>query len=388
MAPDDDLLRIVEDIYSAALEPGRWVGVLERIADFVAAQHAHLFIADSHTMIPAFAAVGRQMSEDLLREFHAHYQAIDPRIEAGLRLPAKVFYPDPALCEPRAFERSEFYNDFYRRCGSRWMAGAMLERTAEVTTGFAVVRTPKQGPFEDEDIRTLQLVQPHVTIAARMQRRLAERAEAVTINLEALDRLATGVVVLNSQGQTVLANRAARRMAASGDGLCLGPEGLTALNGGPTVSLQKALAAALRHIHDRSSFAPQVVAVQRPSMRRPYEILMAPVPGQDSAWGLTGAGIVILLTDPEDIPEPPVELLARLYGLTRAEASVGAALAVGQTLKEIADAAGYTREAARWHLKQIFQKTGVRRQAALVKLLRSGPLGMARLDDHPDNFGR
>ena len=47
MALDEGILHVVEDIYGAAMEPARWPGALDRIADCMAADHAHVFIADS-----------------------------------------------------------------------------------------------------------------------------------------------------------------------------------------------------------------------------------------------------------------------------------------------------------------------------------------------------
>ncbi len=385
MALDAQVLDIVEDIYGAALEPDRWPGTLDDIAGFMDADHAHVFIADSATMAPRFAAVGRAFPGDSLDQYHAYYHALDPRIEAGLRLPAGVLYPDHVLCEPRAFERSEFYNDFYRRCGLRWMIGAMLERTARNTVGFAVVRRRRQDPFEDRDIRRLKRLQPHLTQAARMQRRLARHSKNWALSLEALDCLGPGIVILNRQGRATAANRAAREIARSNDGLSLGPDGPHTPNGAAGAALQQALAAALRCAAGEAEVAPLALALPRRSLRRPYEVLVAPLPAQATPWrgGAPGGepGVLVLITDPERTPEPPAELIARLHGLTPAEARVAAALAAGQTIKDIAEAARQTREAVRWHLKQIFQKTGTKRQAELVKLLRAGPLGFARLDD-------
>jgi len=170
-------------------------------------------------------------------------------------------------------------------------------------------------------------------------------------------------------------------MLASRDGLGLGPEGPSAPAGTADRALRHALAAALRCARGEADAAPVAVAVPRASLERPYEVLIAPLAVAAVAVGAGGSR----RPDPDQRsrahPEPPPRLLAGLYGLTAAEARVAAALAAGHTLGRIAEASGYTREAARWHLKQIFQKTGTHRQAQLVKLLRSGPLAWIHLDD-------
>ncbi len=69
---------------------------------------------------------------------------------------------------------------------------------------------------------------------------------------------------------------------------------------------------------------------------------------------------------------PPLLDAARLaaaYGLTRAEAGVALAVVEAGGLARAASRLGISRSTARTHLQHVFQKTGVHRQAELVRLL-------------------
>ena len=58
------------------------------------------------------------------------------------------------------------------------------------------------------------------------------------------------------------------------------------------------------------------------------------------------------------------------YGLTSAEAVVAQLLVQhAGSVRDIADRLGVSVNTAKTHLKRIFDKTGVRRQSALIKLL-------------------
>jgi len=70
-----------------------------------------------------------------------------------------------------------------------------------------------------------------------------------------------------------------------------------------------------------------------------------------------------------DIDERHVALA---YGLTRAETRLGALLD-GKRLGDYAREAGITLFTAKGYLKQIFIKTGVNRQADLVRLILGDP---------------
>lgn len=61
--------------------------------------------------------------------------------------------------------------------------------------------------------------------------------------------------------------------------------------------------------------------------------------------------------------------MRELFGLTPGEARIAAALGEGQSLQEITRRFGISYHTVRTHVRQIFAKTGVRRQAALVRLL-------------------
>ena len=62
----------------------------------------------------------------------------------------------------------------------------------------------------------------------------------------------------------------------------------------------------------------------------------------------------------------PIDLLRCHFGLTPAEARLALQLVAGETLRAAAAKLSITYETARTELKNIFNKTGTRRQAELV----------------------
>jgi DNA-binding CsgD family transcriptional regulator len=70
-----------------------------------------------------------------------------------------------------------------------------------------------------------------------------------------------------------------------------------------------------------------------------------------------------------------LRLLADIFRLTRRESEIAAQLAAGRNLDDIAAALQLGGGTVRYHIKNVFEKTGMRNQAALVALIR----GMADL---------
>jgi DNA-binding CsgD family transcriptional regulator len=112
----------------------------------------------------------------------------------------------------------------------------------------------------------------------------------------------------------------------------------------------------------------------RASGRLPLQVLVTPLrPGSDIAaipsavnWRPSAT---VLITDPEVKVRSRVDELRERFGLTRAEAAFALEIIKGDGRKATADRLGITVGTARGHLSKIFDKTGVSRQAELVRLL-------------------
>ncbi len=77
----------------------------------------------------------------------------------------------------------------------------------------------------------------------------------------------------------------------------------------------------------------------------------------------------IILIELDSRPEPSVQTLRRLFGLTAAEIHLAVELARGGNLLDIARSQGLSRTTIRSHLASLFVKTQTRRQVELVSLL-------------------
>jgi DNA-binding CsgD family transcriptional regulator len=87
----------------------------------------------------------------------------------------------------------------------------------------------------------------------------------------------------------------------------------------------------------------------------------------------------VVLSDPEQSLVLVETSFCRLYGLTRAEATVAALLLQGKSVEEAAAGLFVSIHTARTHLKRILLKTDTGRQGELLRLLLT-PSAQMRLD--------
>jgi DNA-binding CsgD family transcriptional regulator len=86
--------------------------------------------------------------------------------------------------------------------------------------------------------------------------------------------------------------------------------------------------------------------------------------------GITYAAVAALFVHKAalDMPSPP-EVIARTYRLTPGELRVLLAIVEVGGVPEVAEALGIAETTVKFHLGHLFEKTGARRQADLVKLV-------------------
>jgi len=187
---------------------------------------------------------------------------------------------------------------------------------------------------------------------------------------EVLDRIATGVIFLSAARRVVALNAEAERIVTVADALGVDRAGQLYAAGPDAARFARVIGLAASGALPRGSYASGALHLRREA-GGPYGILVCPLP-RSSQISTDGPVVAVLVSDPECRPEATA-LLMKLYSLTRAEARLTHAIASGQTPREAASALGVTLNTARWTLKQVFAKTGTRRQAELARLVLGGP---------------
>ena len=81
--------------------------------------------------------------------------------------------------------------------------------------------------------------------------------------------------------------------------------------------------------------------------------------------------MILFLFGNSAISESRLSSIALIFGLSPAQAKVAGLVAEGLSLAEIAGRLNITGNTARTHLNRIYEKTGVRTQPALVRVMLS-----------------
>lgn len=183
----------------------------------------------------------------------------------------------------------------------------------------------------------------------------------------ALDRLDLAIILLHSDAHVLLSNPAARRVATRGDCFRMVANRLQLIDQQNQRVLQIFLG-------DRTATTARrggpLCVSSRDDGAHCY-FLFAEWLNVTSPRGNPIASLLIY--EPHLAGQLSHELLAHLYGLTRMESKLVAALFVAPVLQTAADRCGVALNTAKTHLKHIFAKCGVNSKAELLRLLALGP---------------
>lgn len=177
-----------------------------------------------------------------------------------------------------------------------------------------------------------------------------------------------GVIVLDRRANIVDANPAARRCLDDATGLRRLGRTVTTASLEESVRLQTAIYEAILTGDAPRPAAPTIINVRRQG-RRSLAIAVMRAHDGDAPRDERDPAVILFITDPESDVVGMVEPACAMYGLTPTETRLSMHLVRGYSLNEAAAQMRIQSETARAYLKQVFQKTGVNRQASLMRLL-------------------
>jgi DNA-binding CsgD family transcriptional regulator len=380
MARAEAILSVVQQVYDAALEPDGWTRALPSISEAFGGGHLILHTQNASGKTNNSSG-GFAISPENLARFDAAVNA--SLAPAAMRaIPVGAAIRSSAWQSDRDFARSTFYNEAIRPNGSFYAAVASLLRTSDRHVFLIAARALGRDDYDAEDIASMEVLVPHLVAAMRVSDRLRAADLRTEAAYAALERLGTGVILIDAAGRILFANPAAESVLAANDGLSAGKEGLRAVDRDAGRVLGQLIMSCVYSTLVNGGPGGSVV-VPRGTGRAPLHVLVAPARsetgGSEMAWlGASRPAAILVISDPDRERLTHKEQLQHRFGFTGAEADVALEILKGDGRDAAAARLDISMTTVRTHLSRIFEKTGVRRQAELVRLLMQGENKLTR----------
>lgn len=251
-----------------------------------------------------------------------------------------------------------------------WMIGTILLTEGSVSTVVSVSRRYSDGEFGAAQIRLFAGLIPHLQRAVQLRLQMAALDGPPTSSAEMLNQLPHAVLLVDARAGVIFANQAAAKMLGAGDGLSLDRDGLKAETMEGTRRLRQAIADCAEPANELGGAGGRLQLSRR--HRGPLTMLVIPHRTQVTWIDILRPRAILFITDPEQAVVLRGEGFSQDFGLTRAESLFSIEISRGDGLQAAASRLGVSLTTVRTHLAHVFDKTGTRRQAELVRLILQG----------------
>lgn len=357
---------LIAQLYDAAMDDALWRGAAARIADVLGSTSAVLKLHGDGGSVRLLECTDNLIVSDRDKAWADDWHRQDMWVERSVAFGMSRIVTSEDLVTRAEETRSGFYREWLRHLGIHHMLGAVFPATDGMIGVLGIHRPRGAGAYTPAERRQASLVLPHLQRALRLGQRLAGRSRLEAAAVEALDRLDTGVLVVDASCRIVHASAMARSLLSENAELAVvrGRFGLRP----PALHdrLRTLVGAAMDVASGRMAQAATALSVPR-AHRMPLALEVAPLGPSACPLGEQQPFCLILIRD----PQAPVAVarLRDLFGLTPTEGLVAAALAQGRPLEDIAAGLGIGMATVRSHLKRLLAKTGTHRQAEAVALM-------------------
>jgi DNA-binding CsgD family transcriptional regulator len=367
MKDDQGLTQLIGDIYDAALDSSRWASVLGQIARFAGGQAAGLLSKDS---VSKSGSVHYQSGVDpyYVRLYSETYWQFDPvaglpdcDVEQILSIPDLVPYDE--------FRVGRFYREWAQPQGWVDAANAVLEKSATSCAYLSILRDEASGMVDEEMRRRLHLIVPHVRRAVRTGKVIDLRQAQTATFVDMLDGLSPAIFLLDAEGQIVHGNAAGRSVLDKAEVLRAVHNRLTAIDPQVDQALHAAFLAAGKNDAENGGKGSALPMKDRAGERYVAHVLPLTASEKRRTGAAPTAVAALFVRKAELEAEPSSEVIGKTYKLTPTELRVLREIVNVGGVRQVAGNLGVADTTIKTHLGRLFEKTGVSRQADLVKLV-------------------
>lgn len=368
---EDRLHEIIGLIYEAAIDPERWIAVMEQVSQSLNAAAITLLMHDFSTSGVADGPPGvviRTVGFDpaYIASYVEYYAGTnvwarnEEALREGMAVTSERLYPQAEL------DSTEFYADWLRPQQLKHAMGGIIVRDGPLAVKLSALRSGHVGCYTEPELDFYRRLLPHLRRACQINKRLEQErcqsAPAVAASQWAANSTHLGILTLSESGQILASN-------PRGESLLRGPSPLRMCEGKlagqephDTAQLMKSLQ------HTVSSGGTTHARLGGESPWGTCYVTMMPAPTTTMWTASEYRQLVLCLITESSLSRrvASARQLMELFTLTPAEARLARAIAQGDSVEDHVRAEGVRPSTARTQLQSIFAKTGVTSQRELI----------------------
>ena len=354
-------------IYEGVLEKPPWRTLLKYLEHYMQVPSATLVLRRPGVSDPGLAVyLYSDMDRGALEDFRTGAHRDSPFAE----LPEKKVFTLYDRVTRSELESLDFYQYLKAYGVSDLIGFDVYDKQSHMRLRLRLVRMGDDPAFSREDRARLESIVPLMNNALKLYGAYTHNSFIEVFYEDLLGSMDIASVILNAKLEVLSANKQAKQILASRDGVFLRRNSLHCSQSSDQQKLEDACHELMGMARDDERARHTCsISIERTSSDTKWDVNIRIVEKQNVVFGEGGPELVLLLRGPVRDFAPSQSRLIEMFGVTRAEAKLVAHLVDGLTLTAAAQTLGVSRNTARAQLSSIFSKTGVNRQNQLVKLV-------------------
>jgi DNA-binding CsgD family transcriptional regulator len=351
---------LIDRIYRTSFEPDTWRSILGDMCARIGAGSAMFTVATD----AFFGHVTVGSAEKLLPDFLQKAPLIgDPRAKRAYDQLAR-FIDDREVLSPHELATLPYCRDFIYNLERAHQAASFFvaERGLPISVHFS--RPPGEQPFGAEQFKWLETMRPHAMRGIELM--VNAEWSRMTSVVKTLGHLKIPAAVISIGGKSLIENEAFAMSREEVFGRTSHQVGLGLSPAAARVRTElKLFERGWAACFSRRPVTSFPVAGVRPSERHVVHLTLC---GEGPAT--LSIGLLMLITRVGIGETLPVEMIEFLFDLTSMQAVIAQDIGAGKSVGEIASERGLSEHTVRSHLKTIYDKLDVHRQAELIRLVQ------------------
>jgi DNA-binding CsgD family transcriptional regulator len=364
----EELSLIIGDIYDASLDRAQWPDAVNRIRRYLRASTASLVSQDAVTKaVDVHFMLGPE--QKFLDLYYEKYFKINPIFPTVMFLDIEQKNVVTDVLPTADLIKTRFAKEWLKPQALCDFLFSTLEKSSRGCTVFMMMRHKDQGFFDDQAHRRFSLILPHVRRALLIGNVIEVHKVKAEALAEGLDTLVSAMFIVDGSGRIVHANASGNLMVSDANVLRAPGGRLRAVDPAADQDLLDIFTAAQDGDTALGRKGIAVPLKARDDERFVAHVLPMTSAGRRKAGVYYGAVAAVFIRKAAlDLPSPPV-VIARQFKLTQAELRVLFSIVEICGVSEVAEVLGIAEATVKTHLQHVFEKTGISRQADLVKLV-------------------
>jgi len=361
----NELHDLIETIYDVVFDPGLMQTVLERMCA----------LTDSESGVLAFHSDKGVEHDEVFgcdpkwRTVFCQFEHQNVYLQRRHMVPVGTAVLGAQLAPDEEVRRLDIYHEFFRPAGAVHLLGAVFQNEPCAFGEISIWRPEKREHHGSRELEIANLLARHLERAFRIARHMQATWTKATQLEAVLEHLVVACLLLDTTGRLIHANASAEAVLRLSTSLRV-VQGRIVAEGAANQRVWETLLGRLAHVNGPAEGTAAVLETEEGTSLRVVALPLTPPRSETLGLMPPSAPLgLVCIGGTAPRPDRAAATLQGLFGLTPAQADLTVALFGGESLQEYADRRGRSLNTVRTHLKEVFAKTGARRQADLIRQL-------------------